>query len=141
MRSVDAKISMLKAAPLFADLNRRQLQEVAKLIDEVHVEPGKVLMKEGELGRELLIVLTGRASVTREGRQLGEIGPGDAVGEMALIDHGPRTATVVATEPMELLTVSGRMFDHMKEVVPGLTDSLLRTAVRRLREADAIIAG
>lgn len=141
MRSQDTKIAMLRAVPLFSDLNRRQLQEVARLADEVRVEANTVLMQEGELGRELLIVLAGRAQASRDGHHLGEIGPGDGVGEMALIDHGPRTATVVSSEPMELLSISGQTFDHLKEVVPGLTDALLKTAVRRLREADAIIGG
>ena len=141
MRSADMKTDMLHRVPLFADLNRKQLREVARIADEMRFDAGRVLMREGELGRELFIILEGRANATRDGHHLGEVGPGDAVGEMALIDHGPRTATVVATEPMDVLIVSGRAFDRLKEVVPGLTDALLKTAVRRLREADAIIAG
>ena len=141
MRSPDMKTDMLHRVPLFADLNRKQLREVARMADELRIEAGRVLMREGELGRELFIILEGRASATRDGHHLGDVGPGDAVGEMALIDHGPRTATVVATDPMDVLIVSGRAFDHLKEVVPGLTDALLKTTVRRLREADAIIAG
>lgn len=140
MRSHDTKVDVLHDVPLFSDLSRRQLREVASVVDEVHVDKGKVLMREGELARELLIVLEGQAEVTRGGRHLGDIGPGDAVGEIGLIDHGPRTATVVAQEPMELLSVSGRQFDHLREIVPGLTEALLKAAVRRLREADAIIA-
>ena len=141
MRSHDVKIDHLLAVPMFADCSRRQLREVGTLVDEVAVEAGKVVMREGELARELIVVLSGRAEISRGGKHLGEIGPGDAVGEMGLIDHGPRTATVIAKEPMEMLSISGRSFDHLKEVVPGLTDAMLRTAVRRLREADAIIAG
>ena len=141
MRSADMKTDMLHRVPLFADLNRKQLREVARIADEMRYEPGRVLMREGELGRELFIILEGHASATRDGHHLGDVGPGDAVGEMALIDHGPRTATVVATDPMDVLIVSGRAYDHLKEVVPGLTDALLKTMVRRLREADAIIAG
>ena len=141
MRTRDTKQEMLRSVPLFTECSRKQLAEVARLADEVHVEAGKVLMHEGEMARELLIVVSGRARAERGGQHLGDIGPGDAVGEIALIDHGPRTATVVATEPMELLSISGRMFDHVKEVVPGLTDAMLKAAIRRLRAADSKIAG
>lgn len=136
LRKPDEKVAALRRVPLFAELSTRQLQDIEALVDEVEVEAGQVLIDQEGFGQELLVVLDGTAEVTRDGRHLADLGPGEAIGEIALLDGKPRTATVTAKEPMALLTISKRAFDTVLDRVPGLAHALLRTLAQRLREAD-----
>jgi len=96
-----------------------------------------VLTGEGQLGRELFVIVTGDARVSRNGRRVGALGPGDAFGELALLDGGTRTATVVAETPMELLVLTRPAFVKMLDETPGFATALLRGVARRLQEADS----
>jgi len=130
------KIDALQQVPLFSGLTVRQLEGITPFVDEVDVEAGQVLIDEEGFGQELLIVVDGTAEVTRDGKHLANLGAGEAIGEIALLDGKPRTATVTATEPMTLLTISKRAFDTVLDRVPGLPHALLRTLATRLREAN-----
>lgn len=134
----NTKIDALRRVPLFADLTDKQLQGIEAFVDEVEVEAGRVLVDQEGFGHELLIVVDGTAEVTRDGRHIADLGPGEAIGEIALLDGKPRTATVTAKEPMTLVTVSKRAFDTVLDRVPGLPHALLRTLAARLREADLV---
>jgi CRP-like cAMP-binding protein len=79
--------------------------------------------------------------VKRNGRKVGTLGPGDAIGELSLLDHGPRTATVTADTPMTLLVLSAREFAGVLDEVPGLAQKLLAQLARRVRELDRQIYG
>jgi len=130
------KIDALQQVPLFSGLTVRQLEGITPFVDEVDVEAGQVLIDEEGFGQELLIVVDGTAEVTRDGKHIANLGAGEAIGEIALLDGKPRTATVTATEPMTLLTISKRAFDTVLDRVPGLPHALLRTLATRLREAN-----
>ena len=136
LRNRSQKIELLRSVPLFAHLSKRHLNELARHSEELHADAGKVLAKEDEPGKELFIIVSGKARVTRRGKSLATLGPGDFIGEMALLDHKPRSATVVAEEPMVLLVVSAREFAPLLKSVPDLAESLLRTLAVRLRAAD-----
>ncbi|HWM14339.1 MAG TPA: cyclic nucleotide-binding domain-containing protein, partial [Gaiellaceae bacterium] len=93
--SHDDKADALRRAPLFQNLSRGELVELAKVTEDIEVEEGKVLAREGDLGSEFFVVVDGEVSVTKDGRELRRLSAGDFFGEIALIWDSPRrTATV-----------------------------------------------
>lgn len=139
LRNRSQKVELLRSVPLFAHLSNRHLAELAKHSEELRVDPGRVLAREGETGRELFVIASGKALVTRQGQQLASLGPGEFIGEMALLDGKPRSATVVAEEPMVLLVVGGREFKPLLQAVPSLAEALLASLATRLRAADTAL--
>jgi CRP-like cAMP-binding protein len=133
----DAFIEHLQEVPLFAACSRKDLQTVAKRAEDVQVPAGKALVSEGETGHEFFVIIDGRASVTRKGRKVATIGPGDAFGELALLDKAPRNASVVADTDMELVVLGQREFAGLIDDVPGFARKLLAGMAKRLRESDA----
>jgi CRP-like cAMP-binding protein len=131
----------LAEIPMFSALNKRDLQRVAKATNELSVDTGTVLIDQGDMGREAFVVVEGTATVKRNGRKVGTLGPGDAVGELSLLDHGPRTATVTADTPMTVLVLSAREFSGVIEEVPGLAQKLLGQLAARVRELDRQVYG
>jgi len=103
----------LRDVPFFSSLTDKELALVAQQTDRRDVPAGEVLAKEGDPGHELLIVESGTAEVTRDGERVAELGPGDAVGEGALIAEERRGATVTAISPMEVVVMSR---DHLRAV-------------------------
>ena len=97
---------------------------------------GKVLTKEGTVGREFFFIVEGKAVVRRNNRKVATLGPGQYFGEMALLDKRPRSATVVSETEMTLLVLGQRQFNAVLEAVPGLARKLLVAMAMRLREAD-----
>jgi CRP/FNR family cyclic AMP-dependent transcriptional regulator len=130
------QLDHLAQVPLFAELSRRDLQKVAKASDEVTVETGRVLVREGELGHEFFLIMTGSCTVRRGNRKVATLGPGQWFGEMAVLSKAARNATVVADEPSTLLVLGQREFFGVLEDVPNLSTKLLRTLATRLRDAD-----
>ena len=135
-RSSRAKLDLLRTVPAFAGCTDRELAEAARHVDESTVPEGAVLTREGAVGHEAFLIVEGRASVTINGEVVAELSPGEFLGEMAMVDRGPRSATVVATTPMRLLVVGPQAFDEFaaqrpvaRELTKGLAD--------RLRRADA----
>jgi CRP/FNR family cyclic AMP-dependent transcriptional regulator len=135
LRRREEKVAWLRRVPLFADLSTAQLEGVAPFVDEVETEAGQVLIGQEESGQELMIIVDGTAEVTRDGRHVRDLGPGEVIGEISLLDGGPRTATVIAREPTTVLSISKRAFDTVLDRVPGLSHELLRALAARLRDA------
>lgn len=131
-----ARMAMLADVPLFASLSKRALTQVAAAADEVVVEAGAALIEEDQPGDAFYVVATGSMSVRRRGRKMESIGPGDCVGEIALLDGGPRTATVVAEERTVLLGLERELFETVLRRNPDLALDLLRVVSTRLRAAD-----
>ncbi len=132
-----AKVKLLKGVALFEGLSSRELQKVARLADEVEVAASKRLATAGETGRELFVIVEGRATVkTPRGRTV-KLGPGQFFGEMSLLDGAPRSATVEASTPMRLLVIGQREFGGLLTEVPSVAKRIMRTLSQRLREADA----
>lgn len=121
---------------LFSSFSRRDLQKIAKASDEVEVEAGRVLVEEGTTGRESFVIIDGHATVKRNGRKVATLGPGDHFGELALLDGGPRTATVVADTPMTLLVLGQREFNGVLDELPGLAHKLMASMAQTIRALD-----
>lgn len=123
---------------MFYACSRRELQAVSRLATVVEVPAGKALTEEGKPGQEFMIVLDGSATATRGGKKVATFGPGDYFGEIALLDPGLRTATIVATSPMTLAVVGQSEFGEILDRVPALANKIMRGLARRLREVDQV---
>jgi len=128
----DAKIDAIRGVPLFARCSKKELAEVAKLADEIDFKPGKDLIREGERGREFFVLLDGTAEVRRKGRKISTLGPGDFFGEIALVAHTPRTATVTTTSPVDLLVITGQSFASLLDHQPAIATKVLAALAERL---------
>jgi CRP/FNR family transcriptional regulator, cyclic AMP receptor protein len=133
----DAKIDLLKNVPLFAGCSKTELQRIASLADELDLGDGATLIREGERGREFIVIAEGTVNVTRNGKQLRELGAGDFIGEIALVADVPRTATVTATSPVRLLVVTDRAFRGLLEQMPSIAKKVLQSLGERLH-SDAV---
>jgi CRP/FNR family transcriptional regulator, cyclic AMP receptor protein len=132
----DAKTQLLRSIPLFAGCNTRQLRQIAALTVALELPAGDVLCREGELGTEFFILIDGGADVSVQGRHRATIGPGGFCGEMAILDGGPRVASVVTTVPTKVLVLSLSEFQNLLSLVPEIALKLLKAMAQRLREAD-----
>jgi CRP/FNR family cyclic AMP-dependent transcriptional regulator len=133
----DQFIDHLSQVPLFSALSRRELALVARRAEDVSVPAGKVLVSEGETGRQFFVIMSGTAKLTRRGRRIATLGPGASFGELALLDKHPRNATAIAETPMELIVIGQREFAGLIDDVPGFARKLLAAMAARLRVADA----
>lgn len=133
----DEKLEKLRRVPLFARLGKRELERLGRLTDEVDLPAGRVLMRQGDRGEELFIVMRGGLRVERDGRQLANRGPDEFVGEIALVDGGPRTATVTLTEDSTLLVVGRRQFDQLLDEFPEIRLQVLKALAQRVRSAES----
>jgi CRP-like cAMP-binding protein len=139
MAPKDPKLELLHSIGLFARLDRHDLERLGQLTDEVDVPAGKVLMRQGERGAEAFVVVSGRLSVERSGQHIADRGPGEVVGEIALVSDTPRTATVTATEPSRLFVIARREFHALMDRQPSIRLAVLDELARRLSalEVDA----
>jgi CRP/FNR family transcriptional regulator, cyclic AMP receptor protein len=131
--AADTKLDMLRSVSLFAALGNRDLEQVARLADEIDVPAGKVLMREGDRGAEMFVIVSGEAKVERGGQEIGRSGPGSVLGEIALLSEGPRTATVTVTAPSRLLVLAHREFHSLLADVPAVRTCVMDELARRLR--------
>ncbi len=131
------KTKLLSQVPLFAHLDGRALAQLATMVDEVDVVAGTVLMTEGRSGSEFFVIVEGSVDVTRGGQHLRSLAAGDFLGEIALVDHGPRTATATATSACRLLVLAHREFDSMIDDNPVVRAAVLQALAERVRSLDA----
>ena len=136
MASRDNYLDHLASIPLFSALPKKDLQKIAKASDEVTVEPGRTVVEEDATGHEAYVIVEGDAEVLRNGSVIAQLGPGDHFGELALLDGGPRTATVVARTQMRLLVLGQREFAGTLDEVPGLAHKLMATLATQIRVLD-----
>jgi CRP-like cAMP-binding protein len=132
----DDKIARLEEVPLLAECSRRQLKAVAKITDVIEVPAGTELARRGQPGNEFYLIVDGSARVEVSPRKRARLGPGAFFGEMSLLDGGERSATVVAETPMRLLVIKRRDFATLLREAPELTESILATLSRRVRQAE-----
>ena len=134
-----ATVDLLHLVDQFAHCTNEQLSEVARLAECVQVGEGEVLTREGRIGREFFLILSGAAEVTQRGHRVNLLGPGDFFGELAAMNPGPRNATVTALSDLDVLIIGPREFQAMADI-PGFRDALFKSMARRLRTADARLA-
>lgn len=132
----DSKSNALRSTWLFSACNRKELALLESACDEVKVHAGSVLCEEGKVGKEFCLIISGQAKVTKNNHQVATLGPGDAFGELSLLDHLPRSATVVADTEMDLLVLPAREFTSVLEDIPSMAVRLLEAMAKRLRDAD-----
>lgn len=132
----DEKLEKLRRVPIFAGLGGRELERLGMLTDEVDLPAGRVLMRQGDRGEELFVFLRGAARVERDGRLVAERMAHEFVGEIALVDGGPRTATVTLTEDSALLVVGRSQFQQLLEEFPNVRLEVLEALARRVRSAE-----
>jgi CRP-like cAMP-binding protein len=128
----NAKIELLKRVPLFSSCSQRELGAIASLADELHLPTARNLTREGAGGFEFMILVEGEADVVRRGRVVNELGPGDFVGEIALVSGKPRTATVRTRGPARLLVLTASGFRALMHDVPSIQDKVLAAVTARL---------
>lgn len=132
----DEKIELLRTVPLFGGLRDRDLERISALADIIDLPADRRIMSQGERGAEMFVLVTGTAHIERDGASLGDRGPGAVLGEIALLDGGPRTATVTLTEPSRLLVLARREFQTMLDEFPEVRLQILETVAHRLRSLD-----
>jgi CRP/FNR family cyclic AMP-dependent transcriptional regulator len=136
----DKFLQTLARVPLFSSCTKRQLQEIGTVATELDLPAGRVLARQGELGRELFIILDGTASVTRDGQHVATRTAGDVVGELAVISRHPRNATVVADTELHTLVLTHSGLDQLLDDIPGLAKHLLYEVSTRLATATRNVA-
>jgi CRP-like cAMP-binding protein len=129
-------VEALARVPLLAGIERRDLEGLARSFRERLFQEGDVITREGEEGLGFFVIVEGSANVTVTGEQRASLGPGDAFGEMALIDQGPRSATVVASTDLRCLALTPWEFRPFVEEHPGVAWALLQTLAKRLRSSE-----
>jgi CRP/FNR family transcriptional regulator, cyclic AMP receptor protein len=128
----DAKTELLKGAPLFAHCSKRELAAISSIADEIDLKDGHELTREGAVGREFFVLIDGTADVLRNGRKVNTLKSGDFFGEIALVHHTPRTATVKATSPVRALVITERSFRTLLERSPEIQRKVLQALAERV---------
>jgi CRP-like cAMP-binding protein len=127
----------LGQVPMFQDCTEEELSAVAYLASPRALEGGTAVVREGEKGNEFFLLMMGTATVSRQGREVADLKPGDYFGELALFDPAPRDATVTADVPLTVAVLERDRFRTALDSVPALRDALLRGMARRLHDLDA----
>ncbi len=127
----------LAQVPLFSSLSKKELRQISQLATPLERPAGTVLVQEGKIGHEFIIVLEGEIEVRKGDQVIATRGPGSYIGEIALIDHRPRTATVVAITAVSIEVIGQREFSELLIDMPELSQQLLATVARRLSDLDA----
>ena len=123
--------SRLKSIPLFEKFSEDELRQIAPFAEEVEVPDGKVLVREGDYSYEFMAIEEGAARVTRGGETVAELGPGDFFGEIGLLEKSFRTATVEATAPSRLITLTGWDMARVEKAMPEAIEQLHQTIEER----------
>ena len=134
--ATDGKMEALRSVPIFSDLKPDDLRRVEQLADEVDLPAGQVLMRQGETGSQMFIILEGEARVERDGREIAVAGHGDVLGEMSIVAEEPRVATATLTKPSRLFVIAHREFHTLLDDHPSVRDCVLRVVARRVRELE-----
>ncbi len=130
----DPKIERLMTSHTFAQLGEKRLRALAPYVDEIEVKAGSTLMREGSFPFELEVIIDGAADVLIGDSKVGEVGPGAVLGEMALLDKGARSATVVTTADSKLSVISGKAFALLMEKYPEVAGEIKAMAAARADE-------
>ena len=136
MASKKQHLESLRNVALFSSCSTKDLEKIAKAGDEVTLAAGSLVVDQGQTGREAYVILSGSATVKRNGKKVATLGSGSVVGELSLLDHGPRTASVVTDTECVMLVISQRQFLGVIDAIPALAHKLLSTLAARIRELD-----
>ncbi len=129
----DAKADLIKSVPLFAECSKDELRRLAAITDEIDLREGTVLTREGRSAHEFFVIVEGTVRVTKNARKLADLGPGDWLGEIALLTKGNRTATATATTPVVALVIVDRDFRRVVAEIPSIAIKMLSCVAERLQ--------
>ncbi len=133
-RKPSERVDLLSEVPFFDGFSDTDLQRVVQLSDEVVVHAGNVVVDQGDPGTHCFVIITGVASVYVRGEHVASLGPGSMVGEMALVDHRPRTATVVGDTDLELLRFDSQAFAKLLDEMPKASERVMALLKSRLAQ-------
>ncbi|MCH9838424.1 MAG: cyclic nucleotide-binding domain-containing protein [Ilumatobacter sp.] len=136
MASMKQQLESLRGVTLFSACTNKELEKVAKATDKITMTAGTMVMDQGQMGREAFVVVAGNVIVRRNGRQVATLGAGNVVGEMSLLDKGPRTATVVCETDCTLIVIDQRRFLAVVDSIPAISHKLMASLAGRIRELD-----
>ncbi len=131
--TTDPKVELLRRVPLFGTCPHTDLQRIAALADEIDVPAGKRIIAEGTTGQEFFIIIEGEVRVERGGAELRTLGPGEFLGEIALVDDRPRSASAIVTKPSRLLVIGHREFHSLLDAYPSIQLQVLQALAARVR--------
>jgi CRP-like cAMP-binding protein len=128
----------LQSIPLFAGLSKKQRRALAQQTDEVDIEDGRYLVREGDFAYEFFAIEEGTAEVRRGEQFLAELGPGDFFGEMGLVGDVPRSASVIARSPMTVIVMTGSAFRHVDREQPEVATQIRKAIEERCRQLEPV---
>lgn len=132
--SRDTRVEALRQTPLFGGLSRTELALLAQHCEDMEVDEGTVVCKEGSTGQEFFVIVEGEAAITKNGGEVARLGNGDFFGEVALIAHVRRTATVTATAPLRFFVLTSQAFYRLLDDTPGVDRKVMQALAERLAE-------
>jgi CRP-like cAMP-binding protein len=141
MASKKAYLEHLRNVSLFSECSNKDLEKIAKAGDEITVADGHLITDQGQMGKEAFVILSGNALVRRNGKKVATLGAGAVVGELSLLDRGPRTATVTADGEVTLLVIDQRHFAGVIDEVPAIAHKLMAVLAGRIRDLDRTTFG
>ena len=130
-------LAYLTKVPLFSAVSKKDLATISKHSEHLTIKAGTEMTTEGRIGYEFYVIIDGKAAVTRGGKQVAVLGPGDSFGELSLLDRVPRNATVVAETDVDALILGQREFSALLDLVPTMAHKLLIGLARRIHDVDA----
>ncbi len=129
---MDEKLKLLSKVPLLAGLDRKGIEEVGRLADEVDLPEGRVVARQGASGDEFFVIIDGTVRIERDGKYLTDLGPGDFFGELAMLGKMPRTATATCATACRLLVVGHREFNSLLSNSPTIQGAVLHAVAQRI---------
>jgi CRP-like cAMP-binding protein len=138
--TTERRAELFSACVLFGGLDAAGLRALAHVATEVEFPAGVAIARQGDVGTGFFVIVSGRVKVVRDGRTLATLGPGDFFGELSVIDHEPRNATVTGLEPVTCLALASWDFDEVLMREPAITVGILRGLARRIRSASTSLA-
>lgn len=127
----NALSTRLRSVPLFADLSRGELQQLGRVTTELQLAPGEVIIRQGDVARDMFVVADGTLEVTRDGAHVALVDAGGFVGETGLLTGDRRNATVTAVSDAVVFHIDGRALDHVLDQAPRIGVKMLRAVSRR----------
>lgn len=141
MASKKQQLESLRNVALFSACSNKELEKVAKATDEISMTAGTLIIDQGQMGREAFVIVEGEVTVKRNKRKVATLGAGDVVGELSLLDKGPRTATVVCATDTTVLVIDQRRFLAVVDDIPAISHKLMASLAGRIRNLDRAYYG
>ncbi|MGZ6963354.1 MAG: Crp/Fnr family transcriptional regulator [Acidimicrobiia bacterium] len=132
----DARIDLLRSLWLFERCSRKELEAIARVTTLLDVPAGRVLARQGQAGQECFVIVSGKVEAKRSDTRVGDLGPGQFFGEMALLERQPRVATVIVTEPTTVLVLTAKAFEDLVTTMPSVDRKMLVVLAHRLRDLE-----